>query len=206
MLLSAIYHTFSCKSEHHCDYFLSFDLFGIALSLLAIYISGIYYAFWCEQHLQNFYLSTITFIFVMAMVLQIPSLKVNSHVKMLVFVGWAAYGVLPTLHWAIYMGGFENPIVAVIVTQNTVFLTNFLDFQLLFPRVVGMYVISGTAFLIYLTKVPERFYSGKFDYFGHSHQWWHLFVVAALYYWHNSGIIYLQYRMNHGCSTHLTIS
>ena len=55
------------------------------------------------------------------------------------------------------------------------------------PRVIGMYLISGTAFLIYITKIPERWFAGRVDYLGHSHNWWHLFVVAALYYWHNTG-------------------
>lgn len=49
MILSSVYHTFSCRSAKHYDCFLSFDLLGIALSLLAIYISGIYYAFWCHD-------------------------------------------------------------------------------------------------------------------------------------------------------------
>lgn len=49
MVFSSMYHTFSCRSERHYECFLSFDLLGIALSLLAIYISGIYYAFWCED-------------------------------------------------------------------------------------------------------------------------------------------------------------
>lgn len=44
------------------------------------------------------------------------------------------------------------------------------------------------------------FISGKVDYIGSSHQWWHFFVVVALYYWHNTGIKYIEYRMNHGCS------
>ncbi|GBP71823.1 hypothetical protein EVAR_88678_1 [Eumeta japonica] len=48
MALSALYHTFSCRSEHDYNTFLMYDLFGIALSLLAIYASGIYYAFWCH--------------------------------------------------------------------------------------------------------------------------------------------------------------
>lgn len=64
-----------------------------------------------------------------------------------------------------------------------------------------MYALSGLAFAIYILKVPERFYVGKFDYFGHSHNWWHLLVVAALYYWHNTGIMYVEYRMNHACAT-----
>lgn len=49
MVMSSVYHTFSCCSEKAYDCFLSLDLFGIALSLIAIYISGIYYAFWCQD-------------------------------------------------------------------------------------------------------------------------------------------------------------
>ncbi|KAF5275820.1 hypothetical protein FQR65_LT04058 [Abscondita terminalis] len=188
MALSAIYHTFSCRSEHDCNYFLSLDLFGIALTLLSIYMSGIYYAFWCHQVLLSFYMVTITVIFGIAMALQHPKLNINATVKMIVFVAWAAYGVVPTLHWTILMGGFDNPLVAMLI-----------------PRVAGMYAISGAAFLIYLTKVPERFFAGKFDYLGHSHQWWHIFVVVALYYWHNTGIMYAEYRMNHACATVLRL-
>lgn len=42
-------------------------------------------------------------------------------------------------------------------------------------------------------------FPGKVDYIGSSHQWWHFLVVLALYYWHNTGILYIEYRMNHGC-------
>lgn len=55
------------------------------------------------------------------------------------------------------------------------------------PRVVTMYALIIIAFLIYITKIPERWFVGKVDFAGHSHNWWHLFVLAALYYWHNSG-------------------
>lgn len=48
MLMSAIYHIFSCRSEEHYELFLSVDFLGISLSLVAIYISGMYYAFWCH--------------------------------------------------------------------------------------------------------------------------------------------------------------
>lgn len=50
-----------------------------------------------------------------------------------------------------------------------------------------MYALIIIAFLIYITKIPERWFVGKVDFAGHSHNWWHLFVLAALYYWHNSG-------------------
>lgn len=182
MILSSVYHTFSCRSEKDYWCFLSFDLFGIALSMLSIYLSGVYYAFWCHKELQWFYLITVFVIFIFAMILQIPSLNINGNIKLAVFVCWAIYGVLPTLHWTIAMGGFDNPIV-----------------KLLIPRVIGMYIINAIAFAFYMFKIPERFCPGWVDYVGSSHQWWHALVVLALYYWHNSGMLYVEYRMNHGC-------
>ncbi|CAH2210150.1 jg23486, partial [Pararge aegeria aegeria] len=91
---------------------------------------------------KTFYMISVTLIFAVAMVLQIPRLQVPYLVKMCVFIGWAAYGVLPTLHWTYVMGGFDNPMV-----------------QIFFPRVIGMYVISGTAFAIYAFKTETVFSS-----------------------------------------------
>ncbi|XP_058128121.1 progestin and adipoQ receptor family member 3 [Anopheles coustani] len=183
MIFSSIYHTFSCHSASSYDRLLAFDLFGIALSLLAIFMSGIYYAFWCNQPLRYFYMITIGVIFTAAMILQVPRLKVPSHVKMVAFVAWAAYGIVPTLHWYYVMGGSESTMV-----------------KLFIPRVLMMYLLSGLAFLIYVTKIPERWYAGRFDCIGHSHNLWHLIVLAALCYWHNSGMKYVEFRMTHGCS------
>ncbi|XP_018053928.1 PREDICTED: progestin and adipoQ receptor family member 3 [Atta colombica] len=188
MILSSVYHTFSCRSEKDYWCFLSFDLFGIALSMLSIYMSGVYYAFWCHKELQRFYLITVLVIFIFAMILQIPSLNINSNIKLTVFVSWAIYGVLPTLHWTVAMGGFDNPIV-----------------RMLIPRVIGMYIINAIAFAFYMLKIPERFYPGWVDYVGSSHQWWHALVVLALYYWHNTGMLYVEYRMNHGCPSSMAL-
>ncbi|XP_050428121.1 progestin and adipoQ receptor family member 3 isoform X2 [Adelges cooleyi] len=188
MAMSSVYHTFGCKSEQHFHCFLSFDLFGIAMSLLAIYLSGVYYAFWCHPVHQTFYLATVLAIFVACMVLQIPKLKISDNIKMISFVSWAAYGVIPTFHWVLVMGGWENPIVSKLL-----------------PRIFYMYFFSGLAFLIYITKVPERFFKGRVNYFGSSHQWWHFLVVYVLYYWHNTGIQYIEFRMNHGCAHDLRL-
>lgn len=96
------------------------------------------------QELQRFYLITVLVIFIFAMILQIPSLNINSNIKLTVFVSWAIYGVLPTLHWTVAMGGFDNPIV-----------------RMLIPRVIGMYIINAIAFAFYMLKIPERFYPGN---------------------------------------------
>lgn len=52
-------------------------------------------------------------IFVVAMLMQIPRFNVTSNIKMTTFVCWAAFGILPSLHWVIKMGGFQNSMVAV---------------------------------------------------------------------------------------------
>lgn len=50
-----------------------------------------------------------------------------------------------------------------------------------------------------------RCFLGWVDYVGSSHQWWHALVVLALYYWHNTGMLYVEYRMNHGCPSSMTL-
>jgi hypothetical protein len=65
------------------------------------------------QEWKMFYLITICLIFTFAMVLQIPKLKIDANTKLIVFLIWAAYGVVPTFHWTYNMGGLENPVVQV---------------------------------------------------------------------------------------------
>lgn len=60
-----------------------------------------------------FYLITICLIFAFAMVLQIPKLKIDANTKLIVFLVWAVYGVVPTFHWTYTMGGLGNPVVQV---------------------------------------------------------------------------------------------
>jgi len=128
MLLSSLYHIFCCHSEQFYRRWLSADLLGVSLSLLAIYISGIYYAFSCVPFWLNFYLVTVGAIFATAIGMQIlPMLskqelvtEENFHLRLVIFGGWAAYGVIPTFHWALLHGGMTSPVVGVCaVLSNT---------------------------------------------------------------------------------------
>ncbi|OZC09132.1 hypothetical protein X798_03879 [Onchocerca flexuosa] len=38
---------------------------------------------------------------------------------------------------------------------------------------------------------PERLKPGVFDLVGYSHQWWHLLIFIAMWYWQNSMLDYL---------------
>jgi hypothetical protein len=48
-----------------------------------------------------------------SMVMHVPRLKIKDHIKITVFVSWAAFGVIPTIHWYFEMGGRENTMVDV---------------------------------------------------------------------------------------------
>ncbi|KAG0728685.1 Progestin and adipoQ receptor family member 3 [Chionoecetes opilio] len=70
MLLSSLYHTLNCRSEESCRRWLAFDVFGISASFLAIFLSGIYYGFWCQEYLgvRNIYMGLVGCLFLSAMV------------------------------------------------------------------------------------------------------------------------------------------
>lgn len=138
--------------------------------------------------------------FALAMVVQIPKLNVSLNAKIAVLFTWAAYGVIPLGHWTVVMGGLENELVRVSIFISLKIMYFNVDFlQLMVPRVIIMYALCAIAFVIYAAKIPERWLTGKVDYIGHSHNWWHLFILAAFYHWHNTGLVYAEYRLNNGC-------
>ena len=66
------------------------------MALLATYLSGIYYAFWCHPVARDFYLVTVGALFLLATTIQfVPSLASEKFAKYRVrlFFLWAAYGV-----------------------------------------------------------------------------------------------------------------
>ncbi len=63
----------------------------------------------------------------------------------------------------------------------------------------SLYVLGA---LTYASRIPERFLPGKFDFWGQSHQLFHLCVVVAAVLHYKSVIVALNWRlesMNAGC-------
>jgi predicted membrane channel-forming protein YqfA (hemolysin III family) len=186
MIMSSVFHTFTCHSRTVSEQCLSLDLAGITLALLATYLSGVYYSFFCQPWWRDFYLLTVGGIFAVAAGAQLsPKFAQDRYatLRISLFAFWAVYGVVPTFHWVVLHGGFDNALVVAFL-----------------PRIVAMYAICGAAFFIYLSKMPERFVPGHLDIFGHSHQWWHFLVLLGLIFWHHNGIIFATFRIDHGCT------
>ena len=148
MVLSSFYHTFSCHSPKVSENCLSLDLLGITMGLLATYLSGIYYAFWCTPFWRDFYLSTVGGLFIIATLAQfIPGFgdEKNEKKRLGLFTFWAIYGIIPTIHWVtLHPENIGDPLVTAML-----------------PRIIFMYFICGVAFFFYVTKLPERFLPGK---------------------------------------------
>ena len=71
MVLSSLYHTFECHASNKvAETCFSLDILGITVGLMATYLSGLYYAFYCEPSWRDFYLLTVGGIFVLATSIQ----------------------------------------------------------------------------------------------------------------------------------------
>ena len=187
MVLSSLYHTFACHSPKVSINCLTLDLMGITMGLLATYLSGIYYAFWCQPFWRDFYLITVGGLFIVATAAQcIPGFGEDKYnnARIGLFFLWAVYGVVPTFHWVLLQQGMlSNSMVTAML-----------------PRIIFMYFICGIAFFFYIAKFPERLFPGLVDVIGHSHQWWHIFIFLALLFWHNTGVTFALFRLKHGCT------
>ena len=73
----------------------------------------------------------------------------------------------------------------------------------LFVATGGYYIMVGVCYVlgaaIYVYRIPERFFPGKFDFWGSSHNIWHLFVVAATVLHYLGSLECYHTRMNLEC-------
>ncbi|XP_018013583.1 progestin and adipoQ receptor family member 3 [Hyalella azteca] len=187
MSMSVMYHTLNCVSAEVCRRWFSMDILGISLAFYAVFLSGIFYGFWCPEHMmqRNLYLTLVTSVFACSLLfVLVPSLSGEEWhtARLRLFAGWAASGVLPTAHWLLLHWSRNDTII-----------------QVFLPRIVTMYVISGVAMLLYVYQLPEKLLPGYFDRLGSSHQLWHVLVTVALVYWHHTGLLYARHRSVHGC-------
>jgi adiponectin receptor len=63
-------------------------------------------------------------------------------------------------------------------------------------------VMYMTGVFLYANHYPERLFPGWFDRWGSSHQFWHIFVVAGIWYQYCAGLHYHEHRFSYGCMMH----
>nr|CAD1837778.1 unnamed protein product [Ananas comosus var. bracteatus] len=64
---------------------------------------------------------------------------------------------------------------------------------------MGMGACYAVGVALYAARVPERWMPGMFDIAGHSHQLFHVLVIAGAYCHYLAGLVYLRWRDVDGC-------
>uniref|UniRef100_A0A8D2JHF7 Adiponectin receptor protein 1 n=1 Tax=Varanus komodoensis TaxID=61221 RepID=A0A8D2JHF7_VARKO len=164
LCFSWLFHTVYCHSEEVSRTFSKLDYSGIALLTMGSFVPWLYYSFYCSPQPQLIYLIIICVLGVTAiMVSQWDHFATPQYraVRAGVFLGLGLSGLVPTLHFMISEGFIKATTVGQI---GWLFL-------------MAVLYILGVG--LYAARIPERFFPGKCDIWFHSHQIFHVLVVAA---------------------------
>ncbi|MCO5598238.1 hypothetical protein L7F22_052330 [Adiantum nelumboides] len=183
LLASSVCHLFTCHSERVNYIMLRVDYAGIAALIASSFYPPVYYSFMCNPVLRNIYLTVITAVGIASVlvsfvpVFQKPEYRV---VRVGLFFGMGLSGIAPVMHKLLLFWGEPEALYTTIYE-------------------IAMGFFYGLGALVYATRVPERWKPGRFDIAGHSHQLFHLLVVAGAYTHYHAGLLYLKWRDMKGC-------
>ncbi|KAF9301853.1 hypothetical protein BGZ74_006180 [Mortierella antarctica] len=184
---SASFHCFACHSEPVSGQWNRCDYVGIVFLIVGSFYPAIYYGFYCHQNWQILYLTLIT-VFGAATIVAVirPKFRTPQYrwVRSTLFLALGLCGVFPVIHGLFVYG--------LVLAQKAMSL-NYMIWM------GASYVIGA---LLYGSRTPERFFPGKCDHFGSSHQIFHMMVLMgvvahflgvtkAMAFWHDA---------NHVCS------
>ena len=195
LLCSTIFHLFTCHSEevsHCCN---KFDYVGIVFLEVGSFIATIYYGFYCDNFYRQLYISSILLIGGLTIYIMISpkySLQKYKNLRALIFTLLGCLGIIPGLHHILKYG----------------IKMSFDSFALPYLLLMAFFYLFGV--FVYTAFIPERWSPGKFDIIGHSHQIWHVCVLAAasFHFWGLYRMYLWWHNNNSDCSIsdHLMIS
>ncbi|XP_028069098.1 heptahelical transmembrane protein 4-like isoform X1 [Camellia sinensis] len=183
LLSSCACHLLACHSERLSYILLRLDYVGIAALISTSFYPPVYYSFMCSPFFYNLYLGFITLLGISTILVSLlPVFQKPKHrnTRTFIFVGMGLSGVAPIMHKLIL---FQNRPEALHTTGYEILM--------------GVFYCMGAFF--YTTRIPERWMPGKFDIAGHSHQLFHVLVVAGAYTHYRAGLVYLRWRDMEGC-------
>lgn len=183
LLASSTCHLLSCHSERMSYIMLRLDYAGIAALISSSFYPPVYYSFMCHPFFCNLYLSLITLLGIATIIVSLLPVFQNPEYRSFraaMFFTMGVSGAGPILHKLVL---YHDRPEAVHTTRYEVL----------------MGALYGIGALVYALRVPERWMPGKFDIAGHSHQLFHVLVVAGAYTHYRAGLVYLGWRDLQGC-------
>ncbi|XP_016452284.1 heptahelical transmembrane protein 2 [Nicotiana tabacum] len=163
LICSTLSHLFACHSLRFSLFFWRLDYAGISIMIVCSFFCPIYYIFCSQPYWCLFYLTTITIFGILAIITLLSPALFSGRFRSFratLFLAMGFSGLIPATH-ALFLH-FNHPQVLVALGYEIV---------------MGLLYATGAVF--YMTRFPERCKPGAFDLVGHSHQIFHVFVVAA---------------------------
>ncbi|KAJ5110238.1 hemolysin-III related protein [Penicillium argentinense] len=164
LFLSTMYHTLLNHSSSVSRRCLQLDYVGILGLILGNLASGLHFGFYCAPTLRNVYWSMIACGCATTAVILLSPWFCDEEWRSLRLFSCIAIGlsaVAPISH-AGYLWGYDY----------------------LLGIGVPYYLLEGVLLLVgcfvFRTRIPESFFPGQFDIWGHSHTLWHIFVVLSI--------------------------
>ncbi|ORZ16517.1 hemolysin-III related-domain-containing protein [Absidia repens] len=185
LMCSMVWHTLSGINDYHLFTRVAcLDYVGISALICASLMLSEYYGFYCNVTWRNTYLigsGSLAVIGIFMPLMPWFDRPESRWIRIMFFVALASSGFIPILHLlSVYDFGH------VIAWMSPVL------------KSILCYVV-GT--IVYGNRFPERFWPGRFDHFGHSHQWWHLCVCAGIWWNYVAATSYVAQRYEFGmCS------
>uniref|UniRef100_A0A0N4ZBY6 ADIPOR-like receptor IZH2 n=1 Tax=Parastrongyloides trichosuri TaxID=131310 RepID=A0A0N4ZBY6_PARTI len=160
---STLYHTMIPHSHDTMTAFCKIDYAGIALMNIGGFVPPIYFLFHKYTIIQFWYLSIIISLGSACIYLSLSDKFSEVEYRPLraaVFLALGCFAFVPILHY-LYLYGVEKFVINGFLNLMTMF---FID-------VLGA--------ILYVTRVPERYFPGKCDYWFQSHQLFHVCVLIG---------------------------
>ncbi|XP_065175124.1 adiponectin receptor protein 2-like [Sycon ciliatum] len=164
MGFSAIFHTVSAHSSGVAKIFSRLDYSGIAILITGSNIMWYYYAFYCHDEVRSLYTYFIVIFGSLCVVVSMWSkfsMPGYHRVRGFIFLGLGLMSLVPVFHVLSLYGW-------------TVACHNVAMMSLIY---MGISYVSGA--IIYMLRVPERFFPGKCDIVLHSHTIFHILVFIG---------------------------
>ncbi|PLW29713.1 hypothetical protein PCANC_20179 [Puccinia coronata f. sp. avenae] len=186
LIFSTAWHLFSgCGTLGPFRRLACVDYVGISGLIAASVMSMEYYGFYCRPGLAALYMGFTVAMGVIGMILPFQPFfdrPESKGIRITFFVSMACSALIPQAHMS-YLYGLNN------------------TFNFYYPALPSVFSYLAGLFF-YATNWPERIRPGwVFDTLFHSHQFWHVAIVAAIWlHWRAIGIIHVSGRLGFSCS------
>ncbi|VDM58493.1 unnamed protein product [Angiostrongylus costaricensis] len=164
--MSFIFHTVACHSDSVGKLFSKLDYTGITMLIVGSFIPWLYYAFYCRPQPMIIYITMISVLGVLAMIVSLWDKFAQPKYRALragIFVAMGLSALFPAAH-LVFVDGVE------FIYKKA---------SLIWMLSMGAMYIGGAT--IYATRIPERWFPGRCDLWFQSHQLFHTFVVIAAF-------------------------